>query len=155
MELFAADGHDAGGCERVTGKSGMCPVLITESVRDPERNAQVVVIRDDVVLVDQQVFVGCGRRRHRNAPREMSREGVLPPEAEGQQRVILGLEPRSVTSQLQLCAAATVGMSVHNTTATAMMRAVRMMQLLGSSKATAQTAALGVRCRSGNRAVCG
>ena len=23
MELFAADGHDAGGCERVTGKSGM------------------------------------------------------------------------------------------------------------------------------------
>ena len=27
MELFAADGHDAGGCERVTGKSGMRPVL--------------------------------------------------------------------------------------------------------------------------------
>ena len=26
MELFAADGHDAGGCERVTGKSGMRPV---------------------------------------------------------------------------------------------------------------------------------
>ena len=25
MELFAADGHDAGGCERVTGKSGMRP----------------------------------------------------------------------------------------------------------------------------------
>ena len=29
MELFAADGHDAGGCERVTGKSGMRPVRIT------------------------------------------------------------------------------------------------------------------------------
>ena len=28
MELFAADGHDAGGCERVTGKSGMRPVKI-------------------------------------------------------------------------------------------------------------------------------
>ena len=28
MELFAADGHDAGGCERVTGKSGMRPVLL-------------------------------------------------------------------------------------------------------------------------------
>ena len=27
MELFAADGHDAGGCERVTGKSGMRPSL--------------------------------------------------------------------------------------------------------------------------------
>ena len=26
MELFAADGHDAGGCERVTGKSGMRPL---------------------------------------------------------------------------------------------------------------------------------
>ena len=25
MELFAADGHDASGCERVTGKSGMRP----------------------------------------------------------------------------------------------------------------------------------
>ena len=29
MELFAADGHDAGGCERVTGKSGMRPSLLT------------------------------------------------------------------------------------------------------------------------------
>ena len=28
MELFAADGHDAGGCERVTGKSGMRPVIL-------------------------------------------------------------------------------------------------------------------------------
>ena len=28
MELFAADGHDAGGCERVTGKSGMRPDLL-------------------------------------------------------------------------------------------------------------------------------
>ena len=28
MELFAADGHDAGGCERVTGKSGMRPVQL-------------------------------------------------------------------------------------------------------------------------------
>ena len=28
MELFAADGHDAGGCERVTGKSGMRPIPV-------------------------------------------------------------------------------------------------------------------------------
>ena len=32
MELFAADGHDAGGCERVTGKSGMRPTAITGTV---------------------------------------------------------------------------------------------------------------------------
>ena len=30
MELFAADGHDAGGCERVTGKSGMRPYELKE-----------------------------------------------------------------------------------------------------------------------------
>ena len=29
MELFAADGHDAGGCERVTGKSGMRPITMS------------------------------------------------------------------------------------------------------------------------------
>ena len=28
MELFAADGHDADGCERVTGKSGMRPFRV-------------------------------------------------------------------------------------------------------------------------------
>ena len=34
MELFAADGHDAGGCERVTGKSGMRPIAwIDQPVR--------------------------------------------------------------------------------------------------------------------------
>ena len=31
MELFAADGHDAGGCERVTGKSGMRPARLPHS----------------------------------------------------------------------------------------------------------------------------
>ena len=35
MELFAADGHDAGGCERVTGKSGMRPQALP---RVPGRN---------------------------------------------------------------------------------------------------------------------
>ena len=48
MELFAADGHDAGGCERVTGKSGMRPertpsrfldTLGSESPRIPQQNA--------------------------------------------------------------------------------------------------------------------
>ena len=29
MELFAADGHDASGCERVTGKSGMRPPRVS------------------------------------------------------------------------------------------------------------------------------
>ena len=41
MELFAADGHDAGGCERVTGKSGMRPwknvVLYGEIKIDPAK----------------------------------------------------------------------------------------------------------------------
>ena len=32
MELFAADGHDAGGCERVTGKSGMRPFYGVQAV---------------------------------------------------------------------------------------------------------------------------
>ena len=32
MELFAADGHDAGGCERVTGKSGMRPPLVSSTL---------------------------------------------------------------------------------------------------------------------------
>ena len=33
MELFAADGHDAGGCERVTGKSGMRPPALARRRR--------------------------------------------------------------------------------------------------------------------------
>ena len=32
MELFAADGHDAGACERVTGKSGMRPLRTRDDV---------------------------------------------------------------------------------------------------------------------------
>ena len=35
MELFAADGHDAGGCERVTGKSGMRPRSLNPNVTPP------------------------------------------------------------------------------------------------------------------------
>ena len=39
MELFAADGHDAGGCERVTGKSGMRPsAKITGVLLKPSLN---------------------------------------------------------------------------------------------------------------------
>ena len=30
--VFAADGHDAGGCERVTGKSGMRPVTPADPI---------------------------------------------------------------------------------------------------------------------------
>ena len=35
MELFAADGHDAGGCERVTGKSGMRPFAEKAEMASP------------------------------------------------------------------------------------------------------------------------
>ena len=39
MELFAADGHDAGGCERVTGKSGMRPLTYRpRATRDRDRS---------------------------------------------------------------------------------------------------------------------
>ena len=42
MELFAADGHDAGGCERVTGKSGMRPhILDTPRLSDADRVAML------------------------------------------------------------------------------------------------------------------
>ncbi len=37
MELFAADGHDAGGCERVTGKSGMRPSSVCRRAGRPLR----------------------------------------------------------------------------------------------------------------------
>ena len=47
MELFAADGHDAGGCERVTGKSGMRPLEVAgvtgrggEQGVDPARSSE-------------------------------------------------------------------------------------------------------------------
>ena len=38
MELFAADGHDAGGCERVTGKSGMRPPIVPMPAMKPTAN---------------------------------------------------------------------------------------------------------------------
>ena len=40
MELFAADGHDAGGCERVTGKSGMRPFVGCYGGRIPGNRAK-------------------------------------------------------------------------------------------------------------------
>ena len=44
MELFAADGHDAGGCERVTGKSGMRPHVDAHlgACRVAEREGDIV-----------------------------------------------------------------------------------------------------------------
>ena len=36
MELFTADGHDAGGCERVTGKSGMRPPVVSVDTKKKE-----------------------------------------------------------------------------------------------------------------------
>ena len=48
MELFAADGHDAGGCERVTGKSGMRPRdlrRVREQMRALSRRAKPDFVR--------------------------------------------------------------------------------------------------------------
>ena len=58
MELFAADGHDAGGCERVTGKSGMRPVL-------------------DEIL-DERVVSSRNRRTPRGVKRKMSNYPLRP-----------------------------------------------------------------------------
>ena len=41
MELFAADGHDAGGCERVTGKSGMRPAGRCSKISDESASASI------------------------------------------------------------------------------------------------------------------
>ena len=48
MELFAADGHDAGGCERVTGKSGMRPTRLAPQIR------QFVQVRQALVGAEAQ-----------------------------------------------------------------------------------------------------
>ena len=49
MELFAADGHDAGGCERVTGKSGMRPRQLPEAtiLGEPRLRLRPGLGRDD------------------------------------------------------------------------------------------------------------
>ena len=59
MELFAADGHDAGGCERVTGKSGMRPSPTTSSKPPRTRNwfleTDLVIARLDKLSRDEEV----------------------------------------------------------------------------------------------------
>ena len=60
MELFVADGHDAGGCERVTGKSGMRPwsgVTFT-SLRRLDNYSSEPLARSCVTTA---LFVGFGR----------------------------------------------------------------------------------------------
>ena len=85
--LFAADGHDAGGCERVTGKSGMRPAhALRRSRLDPTRAQQRGTVRDGTPGTLQRVRVhphrgagdpGCRARAHR------SRGVPFVPEASG------------------------------------------------------------------------
>ena len=62
MELFAADGHDAGGCERVTGKSGMRPSRIsskrTSSPRSTDRFFLSATTRVQKVLDRSGIRIG-------------------------------------------------------------------------------------------------
>ena len=51
MELFAADGHDASGCERVTGKSGMRPPVVLH-----QPNGTNFTIRGHLVEWDNWTF---------------------------------------------------------------------------------------------------
>ena len=56
MELFAADGHDAGGCERVTGKSGMRPA--TRELRSLWLRGRVLPLLDSLGGELSRVFDG-------------------------------------------------------------------------------------------------
>ena len=79
MELFAADGHDAGGCERVTGKSGMRPLHFAgrlQSLSDPRhfaehlrpaRETEWVVYAKRPFAGPEQVLDYLGRYTHRIA----------------------------------------------------------------------------------------
>ena len=76
MELFAADGHDAGGCERVTGKSGMRPsethflprsATCNPPARRPEHRVLLVQRRNCASRRGRRVALLRGRRSSRVA----------------------------------------------------------------------------------------
>ena len=52
MELFAADGHDAGGCERVTGKSGMRPTALPGVSERGARRVGFRIEADEAALLE-------------------------------------------------------------------------------------------------------
>ena len=74
MELFAADGHDAGGCERVTGKSGMRPWELAHDLHPheslvQERGARPGLRTPATRPVDpHQVGGGVAGQHHRQGP---------------------------------------------------------------------------------------
>ena len=65
MELFAADGHDAGGCERVTGKSGMRPSRVLGMLHNPRYAGAYVYGR-----TRQRKLRLAGQPGYRRLPRE-------------------------------------------------------------------------------------
>ncbi len=65
MELFAADGHDAGGCERVTGKSGMRPILVGGAAATVHGSARLTL---DVDIVYQRTPENLARLVNALAP---------------------------------------------------------------------------------------
>ena len=66
MELFAADGHDAGECERVTGKSGMRPWEVSSVLND--RQNIIVLVRRGTPVSGKATWAGrcAGRCRMRS-----------------------------------------------------------------------------------------
>ena len=70
MELFAADGHDAGGCERVTGKSGMRPFPPRRRVKSRRQ------VLDEIL--DERVVSSRNRRTPRGVKRKMSNYPLRP-----------------------------------------------------------------------------
>ena len=75
MELFAADGHDAGGCERVTGKSGMRPQDGRAAVprdqharRRRDRRRRVEAVHEELVRPRPDPEHGQGPEVHPGGP---------------------------------------------------------------------------------------
>ena len=95
MELFAADGHDAGGCERVTGKSGMRPVgfaLVRVEGRRREHGFRTGAPADPLAgrlrPLENAVFGPRGGRptRGRAGERELRPPGGIPARTLDRQR---------------------------------------------------------------------
>ena len=84
MELFAADGHDAGGCERVTGKSGMRPTARVYFWRNKgdefaggKVHAKVAVCDEELCFVSSANLTGYAMDRNMEAG-VLIQGGTLP-----------------------------------------------------------------------------
>ena len=85
MELFAADGHDAGGCERVTGKSGMRP---SEKSWYKTGNPDIRVANEDSDEVQPLSDYSPVIKQLKEAPHRQVRLYALPENADEGRRIV-------------------------------------------------------------------